>query len=92
MKRNFSRSLFIALIALGLAVPVGVTSVAPSLAAGKSATPEKTQRGKKPAQACEQLDHNSKAYNDCVKAQAQQTKGGKSTAGKHGKVKKGSGD
>jgi hypothetical protein len=35
-----------------------------------------TQRDKKPAQACAGMDKKTKAYADCVKAQAQSTKAG----------------
>lgn len=43
-------------------------AAAPALAQGKS------QADKKPAQSCEGMDKATKAYSDCVKAQAMTTK------------------
>lgn len=53
---------------LALALAVGLA--APALAQSNT----KAQSDKKPGQTCEGLDKASKAFSDCVKAQAQTTK------------------
>lgn len=71
-----------------LAFAVGTVGIAPAVAQtqgqtqaqgqsqgqGKAKSAANTQRAKKPGQSCDKLDKATKAYSDCVKAQAQSEK------------------
>ncbi len=69
-------------MALGLGAAITTYDAAPASAqqtqktekAAKTEKASKSQSTKKPAQSCEGMDKASKAYADCVKAQAQTTK------------------
>lgn len=69
---NFIALLFAVAAALAVAGGDASSALAQSTNANKSAA--NSQRDKKPAETCKDMDKKSKAYSDCVKTQAQTTK------------------
>jgi hypothetical protein len=79
---------FVAATALAIAAGGIVPAMAQGQGTAKSAA--NSQRDKKPAETCKDMDKKSKAYSDCVKTQARTTKDSKQAAqgAEKSKVKK----
>ena len=76
MSHGFVSRLATALFVGAVALAVAGGGIAPAMAQGQgqAKSAANTQRDKKPGQSCDGMDKKTKAYSDCVKAQAQSDK------------------